>query len=206
MRVRSSAADGPARFERPRTAVEREPRAPAGRPQSIRSGGGRAVRAGIRPVQLCKPTDTILTTVCLPPTTAAPTIPVVADDPRVRNPMAAWLTDEPDDIALCGTGQAARDPIAHGWIPRVIFMDVLLPVLDGSAAIKQRKENPETERIPIVAISAGMTRKQQIAELTLADALLPTPFDTEELSVFAEHWVRTGAACGASTWSPTTRR
>ena len=206
MRVRSSAADGPARFERPRTAVEREPRAPAGRPRSIRSGGGRAVRAGIRPVQLCKPTDTILTTVCLPPTTAAPTIPVVADDPRVQTLMAAWLTDEQDDIALCGTGQAARDPIAHGWIPRVIGMDALLPVLDGSAAIKQRTEDPDTARIPVVAMSAGMTPKHQIAERTLADALLPKPFDTDELSPAAEVWVRTGGACGASTWSPMTMR
>ena len=38
--------------------------------------------------------------------------------------------------------------------PDLILMDMSLPVLDGWAATKQLKANPETARIPIIALTA----------------------------------------------------
>jgi two-component system, cell cycle response regulator DivK len=38
--------------------------------------------------------------------------------------------------------------------PDLILMDMSLPVVDGWAATKQLKANPETARIPIIALTA----------------------------------------------------
>ena len=44
--------------------------------------------------------------------------------------------------------------LAQSEKPDLILMDMSLPVLDGWAATKQLKSNPETARIPIIALTA----------------------------------------------------
>jgi two-component system, cell cycle response regulator DivK len=44
--------------------------------------------------------------------------------------------------------------LAQSEKPDLILMDMSLPVLDGWAATKQIKANPETARIPIIALTA----------------------------------------------------
>ena len=54
-------------------------------------------------------------------------------------------------------------PTAHGrdaltkaadLSPSVILMDLWMPVLDGTAAIQQLKQNPATAHIPVIALTA----------------------------------------------------
>jgi len=51
--------------------------------------------------------------------------------------------------------------------PALVLMDIQLPGMDGIAALKQLRANPQTKNIPVIAITASAmnyTRKTMLAE------------------------------------------
>ena len=48
--------------------------------------------------------------------------------------------------------------LAHQHIPDLILMDIALPGIDGVAATQQLKNEAATAAIPIVALTASVTR------------------------------------------------
>jgi CheY-like chemotaxis protein len=84
--------------------------------------------------------------------------------------------------------------IKQGWRPQVIFMDVMMPVMDGTTAIHKLKENPGTAEIPIVAMSAAPTLRRRTDRLAEADAVLPKPFSIDDLDAACQFWLKKGGA------------
>lgn len=72
---------------------------------------------------------------------------------------------------------------AEKHMPDLIFMDLQLPVLDGFTAIKMLKNNPKTEHIKIIAITAFAMKgdKEMIME-TGADDYIAKPIDTRRMA------------------------
>jgi CheY-like chemotaxis protein len=64
--------------------------------------------------------------------------------------------------------------------PDLILMDLRLPTVDGSDAIRILKSDPETRDIPIIAVSAGSTLRAEAADLPV-DAVISKPFDVDTL-------------------------
>ncbi len=52
--------------------------------------------------------------------------------------------------------------LARDWSPDLILMDIMLPAVDGTTAIRRLKSDPETADVPIVAMSAGRTLRKSI--------------------------------------------
>jgi CheY-like chemotaxis protein len=105
---------------------------------------------------------------------------IVDDEKAVADLIEAVLVDEGYTVAI------ARDGIqgillARDWKPDLVLMDVMLPGVDGTTAIRRLKNDPATAELPIVAMSAGRTIRRQSNELTDADAALSKPFDIEAL-------------------------
>lgn len=105
------------------------------------------------------------------------------------------VEDQPDvaeliDVVLKGEGYVvavARDGaqglmLARDWNPDLILMDIMLPYVDGGTLISRLRREPETARIPIIAMSASSTLRDRSAELE-ADALLSKPFDVDAMLV-----------------------
>ncbi len=110
----------------------------------------------------------------------APRILVVEDEPSVADLIDAVLAGEGYTVAIARDG-AQGLMLARDWCPDLILMDIMLPAVDGSTAIRRLKADPETASIPIVAMSAGRTIKSQSDALALADAALAKPFDIDAL-------------------------
>jgi len=105
---------------------------------------------------------------------------IVDDEAAVADLIEAVLVDEGYTVAI------ARDGIqgillARDWKPDLVLMDVMLPGVDGTTAIRRLKADPATADLPIVAMSAGRTIRRQSNELSDADAALAKPFDIEAL-------------------------
>ena len=105
---------------------------------------------------------------------------IVDDEASVADLIEAVLVSEGYTVAI------ARDGIqgillARDWKPDLVLMDVMLPGIDGTTAIRRLKSDPETSELPIVAMSAGRTIRRQSNELSDADAALAKPFDIEAL-------------------------
>ena len=66
--------------------------------------------------------------------------------------------------------------------PRMILLDLMMPVLDGFQVAQRLKADPATASIPIVAVSALARPDDREAALAAGcDAFVRKPFDLDEL-------------------------
>lgn len=105
---------------------------------------------------------------------------IVEDELSVSDLIEAVLAGEGYTVATARDG-AQGLMLARDWSPDLILMDIMLPAVDGTTAIRRLKSDGETADIPIVAMSAGRTIRSQSEALADADAALAKPFDIDAL-------------------------
>jgi CheY-like chemotaxis protein len=78
----------------------------------------------------------------------------------------------------------------------LVLMDVRMPVMDGLEAMRQMRQDPQLCRIPIIAVSAGVTKNEKDECLEAgAKAFLTKPIDEEYMlkqigSVLGLTWIK----------------
>lgn len=73
--------------------------------------------------------------------------------------------------------------MAKGQNPDLILMDLQMPVMDGYAAIKILKNDPETKDIKIIAVTSYAMRSDRDKAMAAgADDYIAKPIDLDELS------------------------
>lgn len=80
---------------------------------------------------------------------------VVDDDADVRDAIAAVLQDEGCDVDTATDGRSALSRLGQGPRPSVVLMDLMMPVMDGTAAYNAMQADPMWREIPVVAMSAS---------------------------------------------------
>ncbi|WP_245824439.1 ATP-binding protein [Sphingomonas azotifigens] len=120
------------------------------------------------------------------PLPAAPRLPgvhalVVEDDPASAAMLQTYLEGRGLVVTRVGDGLAAVNAARLAW-PRLILMDLKLPVMGGADAIRRLKADPVLRDVPVVATS-GMTGPAAEAEVLAAGAvqLLAKPIDLDAL-------------------------
>jgi len=77
--------------------------------------------------------------------------------------------------------------------PDLIFLDIMLPGMNGFAALRRLRQDPATARIPVIMISGD---EQSMAQLVLdrmgADDFMKKPFGRAEVFTRIERLVRDG--------------
>jgi len=108
------------------------------------------------------------------------TILVVDDSEEILQLVSLALEDE-YDIALARDGIEALQKV-EAVNPTLMVLDVMLPRLSGYDVCVRLKEDPRTQHLPILMLSAR-GEKQAIVKgfYAGADDYLPKPFDPEEL-------------------------
>lgn len=124
-----------------------------------------------------------------------PLVPEAASVPVSRNQKQTLLIIEDDEVfadvlkdyaiekgfepmlAYTGDGGLA---MAIEKLPDAIILDVMLPVMDGWAVLKQLKSNPQTKQIPVHMMSAG-DGKGERALKEGAIGFLKKPIDKDRL-------------------------
>ena len=78
---------------------------------------------------------------------------VVAEDDQILSKVIlAELKESGFDVWQARTGEEAVK-LAKSKTPDLILMDVLMPKMDGFAALEAIKGSPETERIPVIMLT-----------------------------------------------------
>jgi signal transduction histidine kinase/CheY-like chemotaxis protein/AraC-like DNA-binding protein len=74
--------------------------------------------------------------------------------------------------------------LARRVVPDLVLSDVMMPGLDGFALCRALKEDPETDFIPVILLTARAASEDRLAGLREeADAYLTKPFQVEELTI-----------------------
>ncbi|HET7896545.1 MAG TPA: ATP-binding protein, partial [Flavisolibacter sp.] len=106
---------------------------------------------------------------------------LLADDNiDMRDYLRRLLSASYDVTAVSNGREALRS--AQKIKPDLVLSDVMMPEMDGFELVKQLKENPSTQNIPVILLSARAGEEATIEGLqTGADDYLVKPFSAREL-------------------------
>lgn len=82
-----------------------------------------------------------------------PKILLVEDNEMNRDMLSRRLERKGFAVVIAVDGGQGVE-LAKSEVPDLILMDLSLPVLDGLAATRRLKEDPATEPIPVIALTA----------------------------------------------------
>jgi CheY-like chemotaxis protein len=105
---------------------------------------------------------------------------VVDDERDIRDAAVMLLRSDGYTAAATENGREALGLLRSGAIhPRLIILDLRMPVMDGFAFREASRRDPRLADIPVMVVSASdVTALRGLAELGVA-AVLPKPFELE---------------------------
>ncbi len=104
---------------------------------------------------------------------------IVDDDPLIREMMIDILEFEGYRLRTARNGQEALQ-VLQGEGRYVVFLDLLMPVMDGSTLCQRLATQPELRRRHRIILMSAMDRLAEASSLQ-ADGLMPKPFSVEDV-------------------------
>lgn len=119
-----------------------------------------------------------------------PKILIVDDEDANLRLMSTILKNDGYDFDTAKNGLEALEK-ANKFSPDLVFLDVMMPEMDGFTACKKLKEDPLTNHIPVVMVTALEGRDSKIKGLESgANDFLTKPIDSTELLVRAKNLIK----------------
>ena len=107
---------------------------------------------------------------------------LIIEDNPANMKLASVLLRSADHIVLCATDAETGLTFARTENPELILMDIQLPGMDGLAATRILKRNPDTANIPIIALTAmAMKDDEEKTRVAGCDAYIAKPLRYKEL-------------------------
>ena len=108
---------------------------------------------------------------------------IIEDDPDIAESVRYNLAREGLIVNIAQSGEQgfkmATDPKRT---PSLIVLDLMLPGMSGTEVCERLRRNPDTEKIPIIILTAKASEADKIAGLDIgADDYMTKPFSVKEL-------------------------
>lgn len=111
---------------------------------------------------------------------------VVDDDMPLRGMLSAALRQHGFQVLLAGDGAEAQRAMAVHH-PDIILLDLMMPNVNGWDFLQRLKETGFLGKVPIIVISAHLrVDPQAVLQMGVA-AILPKPFNLDDLIDLIEH-------------------
>ena len=111
---------------------------------------------------------------------------VVEDEEDVRHLLVEQLKDKGCRVQKAGNGAAALRRVRQ-QIPDIIFVNIMMPVLDGIDLITELQENPETRDVPVILVTAVSTPNITLKAIDLGVKYrLTKPWEQKQLDFVFE--------------------
>lgn len=106
---------------------------------------------------------------------------VVDDEPVIRDMMVDILDLEGYAVEVARNGREALEKLLHADVADgyLIFLDLMMPVMDGRTFCEYLNANPELRRRHVIVLMSALDQLTLTASLH-ADALMPKPFVVDD--------------------------
>jgi CheY-like chemotaxis protein len=110
------------------------------------------------------------------------TLLVIDDDHDIREVAKASLELVGGFAVITAESGPSGVAVALEAKPDAIILDLMMPEMDGQETLAQLKRDPGTACIPVIMLTAKVTRKQDMVRGGSAAGVLLKPFDPMLLS------------------------
>jgi two-component system cell cycle response regulator DivK len=119
---------------------------------------------------------------------------LIVEDVEYNRDLLVQLLEEEYEVVTAADGAAGIETAARER-PDLILMDLSLPGVDGWEATRRPKAGPETEAIPVIALTAhAMQGDEERARACGCDDYLTKPIDEDQLFATLARLLGPGAA------------
>ncbi len=106
---------------------------------------------------------------------------IVDDEPHIRRILQFLLEEAGHRVVPAENGRQALDLLAAQQ-PDLVLLDLMMPHLDGFAVLERIRQNRETQRLPVIMLTAHDQSSTRIKGLRGgANDYIAKPFDQDEL-------------------------
>ena len=138
---------------------------------------------------------------------------MIDDSPTIVALLKRMLQQNHYEVLVAYDGETGIE-VARREVPGLIFLDIVLPGVDGFNVLRTLRRDPITKHVPIIMISGNAQATEQFYVQRIgADDFMKKPFSRPEVfsriaSVLDEngvprHTTRTGSRIEAAKVSPT---
>jgi CheY-like chemotaxis protein len=127
------------------------------------------------------------------------TILIVDDDAGIRQLLLLFLEHKGYTAKTVANGLEALNQLQTDQpLPRLILLDLMMPVMDGATFRQTQLSDSRIAAIPVVVLSAAENIEAQ-APLLTADAYVPKPIEFDSLLQIVEQYCQRSRAHGMQT-------
>ena len=106
---------------------------------------------------------------------------VVDDSPTIVVMLRRMLVQNGYEVSEAGDAESALE-IARNTLPHLIFLDIVLPGMNGFEALRRLRRDALTRAIPVIMISGNeLATEQFYAQRIGADDFMKKPFSRSEV-------------------------
>ncbi|HEY8682172.1 MAG TPA: response regulator [Rhodanobacter sp.] len=117
---------------------------------------------------------------------------VVDDSATIRAVLGKMLNQDGHLVLKAPDGEAALE-LARNELPDLIFLDIVLPGMNGFAVLRALRREPLTHHIPIVMISGNLQATEQFyVQRFGADDFMKKPFGRGEVFARIQQLTKNG--------------
>lgn len=119
---------------------------------------------------------------------------VVDDEFHIVQVVSIKLKNNGYDVVTADNGGDAYE-LACQSVPDIIVTDLQMPVMNGIELIEKLRENPQTENVPVIMLTArGFAIEEDKKEQLKVSACLSKPFSPREVLGTIEEVLQQGSA------------
>jgi CheY-like chemotaxis protein len=107
---------------------------------------------------------------------------LIDDDPDLRTSLAEALEEVGFQVTSAANGQLAMTALSSET-PELILLDLLMPVMNGWQFCRAIKQEPRTATIPVIAMSAAVSKDPGSPYYLDVDDFVPKPLELDDLLV-----------------------
>ena len=116
---------------------------------------------------------------------------LVEDEDTIGQVVVDALALEGYEVRRARNGREAL-AILGGWLPRLILLDLMMPVMDGRAfRAAQHELAGDAADVPVIVLSGSREVRARAAELGAVEAL-SKPFDLGQMIAAVGRWIEPG--------------
>lgn len=105
----------------------------------------------------------------------------VDDDTSLRGAASDILREEGYTVEEAGNGAMALAYLGNASAPRVIILDLNMPVMGGREFLRHLRKEPELSDVPVLVVSGDVRSNGAVARPEGVIPQLAKPFDVEDL-------------------------